>query len=539
MVHVSNGLYANCTQDADRDSFILPEFVRKMNESKWLGDKTGQGFYKKTKGKDGKTEILALDLKTMEYRPQQKVRFASLESVKQIEDLASRTKALFYASDKAGAFYKEVFSGLFGYVSDRIPEIADEVYRIDEALKAGFGWEMGPFEIWDAIGVKEAVAEMMKHGKKPAAWVEEMLSAGNNSFYTLENGVRKYYDQRKKGYISVPGQESFIILDRIRPQSTVWKNSGTTLTDIGEGVLNLEFHTKMNTIGGEVLEGINKAIEIAEKDYRGLVIGNDGPNFSAGANLALVFMFAVEQEFDEIDFAIRAFQNTSMRIRYSSVPVVVAPHGLTLGGGCEMSMHADKVQAAAETYIGLVEFGVGLIPGGGGSKEFAVRFADSLEDGDIELNGLKNRFLTIATAKVSTSAAEAFDLGIFRSGKDAVTLNRSRLLADARQSVIELAQSGYIQPAPRKVKVLGKQGLGMVYAGANSMFSGNYMSAHDKLISEKLGYVMCGGELSAPAMVSEQYLLDLEREAFLSLCGERKTLERIQSILTTGKPLRN
>ena len=540
MVHVANGLYENCVNDTDRDLYKLPAFVSKMVANNWLGDKTKQGFYKKVKSEGGKSEILALDLKSLEYRPQVKVKFATLESTKNIDDLRVRMKVLYNGKDKAGDFYRTSFNGLFRYVSEHIPEISDEVYRIDAALKAGFGWELGPFETWDAVGIKESVSQMETSGRKPAAWVYEMLSSGFTYFYKTENGVKKYYDIASKNYKVVPGDASYIILENLRESKVVWKNSGCTLMDIGDGVLNLEFHTKMNTIGGEVLEGMNKGIEIAEKDFRGLVIGNDGANFSAGANLAMVFMFAIEQEFDEIDFAVRAFQNANMRVRYSSVPVVVAPHGLTLGGGCEMSLHADKVQAAAETYTGMVEFGVGLIPGGGGSKEFTLRLSDSFREGDIELNLLKERFLTIATAKVSTSAHEAFDLGIFRKGIDEISMNRSRLIADAKMAVIELADAGYTKPVPRSnIRVLGRSGLGMVFAGANTMYSGHFMSEHDKLISEKLGYIMCGGDLSAPTLVSEQYLLDLEREAFLSLCGEKKTLERIQSILTTGKALRN
>jgi 3-hydroxyacyl-CoA dehydrogenase len=296
----------------------------------------------------------------------------------------------------------------------------------------------------------------------------------------------------------------------------------------------------MNSIGTEVLQGVQKAIEIAEKDFRGLVIGSDAPNFSAGANLAMVFMMAVEQEYDEIDFSIRAFQNTVMRIRFSSVPVVTAPQGLTLGGGCEMNLHADKVVAAAETYIGLVEFGVGLIPAGGGTKEFVLRASDAMRDGDIQVNTLRDRFLTIGQAKVATSAKDAFNLGILVAGRDQIVPNANRRISEAKKSVIELADAGYTKPVMRRdIKVLGRSGLGMVYAGANTMFSGHYISEHDKKISEKLGYVLCGGDLSSPTEVSEQYLLDLEREAFLSLCGEKKTLERIQSILTTGKVLRN
>jgi 3-hydroxyacyl-CoA dehydrogenase len=540
MVHVANGLFANCPDDEARERFRLPAFIKTMVEKKWLGDKTKQGFYKKTKDEQGKSEILALDLKTLEYRRQEKIKFATLESVKGIDDLRTRMKMLYQGGDKAGEFYRKAFNGLFSYVSHRIPEISDELYRVDDAMKAGFAWELGPFETWDAVGVAESVKQMESAGHKPAAWVNEMLEDGITTFYKNEEGRLHCYDPAEKKYKEIPGGTSLIILDRIRQNNVVWKNAGTSLFDIGEGVLNLEFHTKLNTIGGEVLEGIHKAIDTAEKDFKGLVIGNDGPNFSAGANLAMVFMFAVEQEFDEIDFAVRAFQQANMRVRYSSVPVVVAPHGLTLGGGCEMSLHADQVQAAAETYIGMVEFGVGLIPGGGGSKEFTLRFSDSIREGDIELNLLRERFLTIAQAKVSTSAHEAFDLGIFRHGVDAVTMNRNRLIADARASVLDLHEAGYTKPVPRgNIRVLGRTGLGMVLAGANAMYSGHYMSEHDKLISEKLGWIMCGGDLSAPALVSEQYLLDLEREAFLSLCGEKKTLERIQSILTTGKPLRN
>lgn len=540
LVHVARGVYDNCPEDTARDMFNLPGYIARMVENKWLGDKTKQGFYKKVKNEQGKSEILTLDLKTLEYKPKGKVKFPTLELTKTIDNLRDRMKVLVQGQDKAGEFYRASFYGLFQYVSERIPEISDEVFRIDAAMSAGFGWDLGPFETWDATGVADTVKAMEAAGNKPAPWVYEMLASGAGSFYKIENGSRKYYDIPSKSYKSIPGTESFIILDNLRTTKTIWKNSGTSIIDIGDGVLNLEFHTKMNTIGGEVLEGIHKAIDMAEKEYKGLVIGNDGPNFSAGANLAMVFMYAVEQEYDEIDFAIRAFQKATMRVRYSSIPVVVAPHGLTLGGGCEISLHADKVQAAAETYIGLVEFGVGLIPGGGGSKEFALRASDEFFEGDIELPTLKEKFLTIGMAKVSTSAHEAFDLGILKEGRDAISINRSRLIADAKASVLQLANAGYTQPIPRKdIKVLGRQGLGIVYAGAHTMYSGNYISEHDKLISQKLGYILCGGDLSAPTLVSEQYLLDLEREAFLSLCGEKKTLERIQSILTTGKPLRN
>mgnify|MGYP003945210279 FL=1 len=540
MIKVAKGLYDNCPDDKAHDLFKLPAYVQKMEENKWLGDKTQQGFYKKTKSADGKTEILALDLKTLEYKPQQKVKSATLEMTKPVENLRERMKIFAKGKDKAGELFRHSSFGLFEYVSDRIPEISDELYRIDDAMRAGFGWELGPFELWDAVGVKEAIEGMEQYGNKAAAWVHEMLDAGNTSFYKVENGVKKYYDIPSKSYKALPGTDEFIILDNLRENKTLWKNSGVSIIDLGDGILNVEFHTKMNTIGGDVISGINKAIDMAEKDYRGLVIGNDGANFSAGANVGMIFMMAVEQEWDELNMAIKMFQNTSMRIRYSSIPVVVAPHNLTLGGGCEFSLHADHVQLSAETYMGLVEFGVGVIPGGGGTKEFALRASDEYKDDQIVQNALKDRFLTIGMAKVSTSGYEAYELGYLQKDKFSISMNRNRLLADAKAKAIELADAGYTKPVQRNdIKVLGKQGLGIVYAGANSMYAGHFISEHDKKISEKLGYVMCGGDLSAPTEVTEQYLLDLEREAFLSLAGERKSLERIQSIITKGKPLRN
>ncbi len=540
LVNVANGLKANCPDDESAHLFNLPEYVLKMNENRWLGDKTGQGFYKKVKNEQGKSEILSLDLNTLEYKPQSKVKFETLEAAKKIDDIGERYRMMIRAKDKAGDFYRKSFFALFAYVSNRIPEIADELYRIDEGVKAGFGWDLGPFESWDKMGVKHCLEAMKAEGIAVSPWVQNMIDKGHESFYKVENGRKLFYDIDSATYKPVAGYDHFIILDHIRPNNTLWKNAGTTLMDLGDGILNLEFHTKMNSIGSEVLMGIQKAIAVAEQDFRGLVIGNDAPNFSAGANLASLFMMAVEQEYDEIDFSIRAFQQTMMRVRYSSIPVVSAPHGLTLGGGCELNLHADAVVAAAETYIGLVEFGVGLIPGGGGTKEFALRASDEFDEGDILVNTLRNRFLTIGQAKVSTSAEEAYDLGILRRGRDRVVVNAQRIIAEAKKTAIELAEAGYTQPIQRNnIKVLGRTGLGMVYAGANSMYSGHYISEHDKKISQKLGYVLCGGDLSEPTEVSEKYLLDLEREAFLSLCAERKTLERVQSILKTGKILRN
>lgn len=539
LVKVAQDVYERCPKDEARERFKLPAYLQQMLDKKWLGDKTKQGFYKKTKGEGGQKEILSLNLKTLEYESKGKVKFATLDQAKSVDRLEDRLRMLIAGKDKAGEFYRESFASLFSYVSNRIPEIADDLVRIDEALSAGFGWETGPFETWDIVGVEASLEWMEKAGHTPAPWVKAMLTAGCKSFYMYKNGQRHYYDIASSSYKVQPGSGELIILDAAR-EKTVWKNSGCTLIDIGDGVLNLEFHTKMNTIGGEVLEGVNKSIDIAEKDFKGLVIGNEGQNFSAGANLGLIFMFAAEQEYDEIDMAVRAFQNMNMRVRYSGVPVVIAPHGLTLGGGCEMSLHADKVVASAETYIGLVEFGVGLIPGGAGSKEMALRASDAFSSNNIDEQVLREYFLTIAMAKVATSAHEAFDLKILRTGRDEVVINPKRVITEAKRAVLELSHDGYVRPIPRKdIKVLGRSALGMIYAGTNAMLSGNYISAHDQLISRKLAWVMCGGDLSAYTQVSEQYLLDLEREAFLSLCGEKKTLERIQSILTTGKPLRN
>jgi len=428
---------------------------------------------------------------------------------------------------------------LFSYISHRIPEISDEIYRIDDAMKAGFGWEIGAFESWDVLKVGDTVKAMEAAGYSVAPWVKEMLQNGNNSFYNIENGQRLVYDPISKAYKPIPGGKEFIILSNYADK-IIWKNSSCKLYDIGDDVIALQWNTKMNTIAGDVLSGVTKSIELAEKNYKGLVIANEGANFSAGANVGMIFMFAVEQEYEELDMAIRMFQTTMMRVRYSSIPVVLATHGLALGGGCEMSLHSDKVCAAAETYTGLVELGVGLIPGGGGTKEFTLRASDEMHHDEPETITLKNRFLTIATAKVTTSALEAFDLGIYRKGLDEVVVNADRRTFEAKKSVIEIANSGYVMPVQRKdIKVLGRTALGALYAGIHGMGRANYATEHDMTVAKKLAYVMCGGDLSEPTLVSEQYLLDLEREAFLSLCGERKTLERIQSVLKGGKPLRN
>ena len=539
LVKVAKGVYDNCPNDEARDAFIIPAWLNKMVENNWLGDKTGQGFFKKTKGGDGEKEILTLNLKTAEYGPRVKPKFATVEAAKPIDDLYQRLKTLCAGQDKAGEFYRHFHYGLFSYISYRIPEISDEIYRVDDAMMAGFGWEIGAFESWDVLGVEKTVKAMRDAGYKVAAWVDEMLAAGNKSFYKIEAGKKLCYDPSSKSYKVLPGGDAFIVMSNYQDK-LVWKNGSCRLYDLGDDVLGLQWFTKMGSIGGDVLAGIQTSIDKAEKEYKGLVIANESANFSAGANVGMIFMLAIDQEYDELDMAIRMFQNTMMRARYSSVPVVTAPHGLALGGACELSLHSDKCCPAAETYTGLVELGVGLIPGGGGTKEFVLRASDEMHEDEPETITLKNRFLSVATTKVATSAFEGFDLGVYRKGLDEVVVNQGRRIAEAKKSVIEIFDSGYTTPVQRKdVKVLGRSALGALYAGINGMWRANYATDHDVVVGKKLAYVMCGGDLSEPSLVSEQYLLDLEREAFLSLCGEKKTLERIQSVLKGGKPVRN
>lgn len=539
LVKVAKGVADNCPADEARDKFTIPAWLEQLVTNNWLGDKSGQGFFKKTKNAEGKKEILTLNLSTMEYQHRSKPKFASVDAAKPIDDLQQRIKILLAAPDKAGNFYREFHYGLFSYISHRIPEISDELYRVDDAMMAGFGWEIGAFEVWDLLDVAKTVTAMKAAGYTVAAWVDEMLANGITSFYKVEHGKRFCYDPATRSYQPLPGGAAFLVMKHFEGQ-TVWKNNVCRTYHLGDDVLGLEWSTKMNSIGAEVLEGISKSIALAEEKYKGLVIANEGANFSAGANVGMIFMFAVEQEYDELDLAIRMFQNAMMRARYSAVPVVTAPHGLTLGGGCELNLHADKCCAAAETYIGLVELGVGLIPGGGGTKEFVQRAADEMHDDEPETITLKNRFLSIATAKVATSAHEGFGIGVFRKGQDEVVMNQGRRIAEAKRSVLELYESGYVMPVQRTdVKVLGQSALGTLYAGINGMWRAGYATDHDALVARKLAYVMCGGDLSEPTLVNEQYLLDLEREAFLSLCGEKKTLERIQSVLTSGRPIRN
>ena len=537
LVKVAKGVADNCPNDEAKNIFALPTWLEKMVENNWLGDKTGQGFFKKVKTATSK-EILTLNLKTFEYEPRNKPKFASIAAAKPIENLGERIKSLYAGNDKGSAFVREFHFALFSYISFRIPEISDELYRLDDALKAGFGWEIGAFESWDALGVSKVVDDMKAAGVAIAPWIEIMNNKGL-SFYKVIEGKRYYYDVSTQDYKLIPGAESFIILSDLK-EKTIWKNVACNLVDIGDGIAGFSWNTKMNSIGGEVLEGLNKSIAMAEEKCNGLVIANEGNLFSAGANVGMIFMLAIEQDYAELDMAIRTFQNTMMRVRYSSIPVGIAPHGLTLGGGCEMNLHADTIAAAAETYVGLVELGIGVIPGGGGTKEFVLRASDEMHIDEPDTITLKNRFLQIATAKVATSAHEAMDMGIFRKGQDHIVLNQSRRIAKAKEQVLNLYQAGYTQAQQRTdIKVLGKSALGALYAGINAMWRGGYATDHDKLVAKKLAFVMCGGDLSEATLVNEQYLLDLEREAFLSLCGEKKTLERIQSVITSGRPIRN
>lgn len=536
LVMVANGVRDSKAEANDfNDVFALPKYIQTMIDNKWLGSKTEQGFYKKIKNAEGKSEIHGLNLDTLEYELQGKSDFPTLELTKSIDKPIDRFKVLVGGKDKAGELYRKSLGALFAYVSHKVPEISDEVYKIDDAMRAGFGWENGPFEIWDAVGVQKGIELAKEAGYEVSDWVKTVAS-----FYKVnDEGQTIYFDKNSGNYNSIPGQESFIILDNIRKNKTLWSNSGSAIQDLGDGIINFEIRSKMNSLGGEVLDGLNRAIDLAEKDYEGLVIGNQGANFSVGANLAMILMMAIDQDWDDLNMAIAYFQKSMMRVRYSSIPVVVAPHGMTLGGGCEMTMHADRVVAAAETYIGLVETGVGVIPGGGGTKEMALRVSREFHSDDVKNNRLRDMFMNIAMGKVATSAYEAYDMGILENHKDIVVVNKNRQIKTAKMMALSLAEHGYTQPIEQKVKVLGRDALGMFLVGTDQMLTGKYISEHDKLIADKLANVLVGGNLSEPTVVTEQYLLNLERETFLQLCGERKTLERIQFMLTKGKPLRN
>ena len=541
-VNVIKGIKANCPNDEQAVTFEIPKYQQFLIDNKFLGNKSGQGFYKKTaeKDKSGRPIVLALNLETLEYAPSQRPTLPSLGVAKQIEDLPNRLRALWKQEDKGGQLMRRSLAGLFAYVSNRIPEISDTTYSIDDAMRSGYAWDLGPFEYWDTIGITEGVAAAEADGLMVADWIKEMIANGHTAFYKVENGIKKFYDVAAKSYKAMPGGSDFIFLDTLREKAPVFKNSEITVHDIGDGVLCLEFQSKANSIGEGVLRGINETIQIAEEQgWKGLVIGNNAPNFTVGANLMMIAMSAYQQEWDELNMGIDYFQKTSMRLRYSAIPVVLATQGYVFGGGCEFSMHSDGVVAAAESYVGLVEAGVGLIPGGGGTKEFALRASDAFREGDVQMNVLIEKFQTIATAKVATSADEAFKFGYFLHEKDVVVTNKDRNIAEAKRKVLQLAPN-YIQKQPRKdITVLGRAGLSTLYVAAHSLLLGKYASEHDIKVAKKVAYVLCGGDLTGAQKVSEQYLLDVEREAFLSLCGEQKTLERIQYTLTNNKPLRN
>jgi len=544
LAHVVKNLNENLPEDPEHAMFVMPEFVAKMLERGLLGNKTKAGFYKKQKGEGDKREILTIDVVTLDYKPAQKVKLPSLDVAKNIEDTAERIKTLVWSKDRAGAFLWKTFSRTLCYAADRIPEIADTIVEVDRAMQWGFNWELGPFEAWDAIGVEKSVAKLKEEDKSVPANVQKLLDSGAKSFYKQENGQRFYFDFPSAKYVPAVDPPGTIILKSLKDRGTgvIRKNSGASLIDLGDGVACLEFHSKMNSIGGDTLEMLKIALTEVEKNFLGLVVGNQGQNFSVGANIMLMLMEAQDENWEELDMIGRFFQQSVMSLRYSPKPVVVAPFQLVFGGGCEMVLHADRVRASAETYIGLVEVGIGIIPAGAGTKEMLVRALDSIpkdvKDAD-PFPFVKRAFETIALAKVATSAEEARGFG-FLSSDDSISMNRDRLIADAKKEVLALAASGYQQPQQRTdILALGMPALATLKLGVHMMKRAGYISDHDALIGETLARVLTGGDLNHQTRVSEQYLLDLEREAFLSLIGTRKTQDRIAHMLKTGKPLRN
>ena len=540
LISVSKGIYDSCKNDESIEIFKEPDFLKKMVKNNALGSKTGKGFYKKIKDNSGKSKILRLDFDSMEYVEQKKVNFDILSKARKIKASNEKFKFLVSGDDKGSNFYKENFSRMFHYIQNRIPEISDSIVSIDEAMKAGFGWKDGPFEIWNYIGINEGKELMKVYGLETAKWIDDMLSNGYNEFYKESEGIVQYYDLKSKKYKAKPGQEGFVILKNILEDKVVWSNSEATLYDIGNDIVNLEFSSKMNVINQNIISSLKKGVEIAEKDFKGLVIGNEGSHFSAGADISMIFLLSVEQEYDELNHVMKIFQDTMMRLRYSAIPVVAAPHGYTLGGGCELCLQCDAVVPYSETYIGLVEAGIGLLPGGGGMKEMILRASDKFKKNDVEVNILQEYFMNIGMGKTATSGFEGYELDYFIKGRDITVMNKKNQINIAKQKALNLFDAGYTKPIERNdIKVLGKQALGMLYVGVDSLRAGDYISDHDKKIANKIAYVLCGGDLSQPTKVSEQYLLELEREAFISLCGERKTLERMQYMLKNGKPLRN
>ena len=542
LVHVNKNLYPAIPDDEDREAFQIPDVINTMLEKKFLGDKTKGGFYKKSSDAEGNRVILELDLNTFEYKPQQKTKFASIDAAKGIDDLPKRVKTLVWGEDRVGEFLWKTSSRISRYAANRIPEIADTIVEVDNALKWGFGWEIGVFEAWDAIGVRESVERMKKENQAVPANVEKMLESGAETFYKNENGERFYYDLVGGGYKAMAEQPGVIVLKSVKDRTGVIKtNPGASMIDLGDGVACLEFHSKMNSIGGDTVQMMNFAIDEVEKNFKGLVVGNQGGNFSAGANLMMLLLAAQEEEWDDINMMVAGLQRAIMRLRYSAKPVVTAPYGLTLGGGCEISMHGNRVRAAAETYMGQVEVGVGLIPAGCGTKEMTMRAMDAaakVPDAD-PLAFLKKTFELLGMGKVATSAQEAKAWGFLRD-VDSISMNGDRLIADAKQEVLNLDASGYVQPVPRTdILVLGESAQAAMKLALHMMKQGGFISEHDQLIGKKLANIMSGGNMNHTSYVSEHYLIDLEREAFLSLCGERKTQDRIAAMLKSGKPLRN
>ncbi|HEV7904560.1 MAG TPA: 3-hydroxyacyl-CoA dehydrogenase NAD-binding domain-containing protein, partial [Pyrinomonadaceae bacterium] len=531
--HVAKNLYEAVPEDEEREVYTAPEFVQSMIGRGLLGNKTKGGFYRKQKGEGEKQEIWTLDHASLEYRPQQKVKLPALELAKNLEDVGERIKSLVWSKDRVGAFLWKTMSRTLRYAANRIPEIANNVVDVDRAMRWGFGWELGIFETWDAIGVEKSVARMREEGANIPQNVERMIESGAKSFYKTENGQRLYFDFDKLAYQPVNEQAGVILLKSVKERTgVVKKNAGASLIDLGDGVACLEFHSKMNAIGGDTIQMLKQSLAEVEKNFVGLVVGNQGANFCVGANLMLMLMSAQEEEWEDLDLMVREFQKATMSLRYSPKPVVVAPSNLTVGGGCEFVLHGDRVRAAAETYIGLVEVGVGIIPAGGGAKEMTVRALDSVTPGDADpFPFVKRAFETIAMAKVATSAEEARQFGFLRD-EDSVSMNQDRLIADAKQEVLALARSGYTQAQPRTdILALGNTALATLKLGIHQMKRGGFISEHDALIGEKLAHILTGGDLNHPTRVSEQYLLDLEREAFLSLLGQRKTQERMAHTL--------
>ena len=549
LLHVADNVYEGCPDDERKEVFKPPDFINQMVEKKLLGEKTKQGFYKKTKDSKGKKVILSLDCNTLEYSPQEKVNLASLEAAKNVSGTPQKVKSLYYAKDLAGKFTFGHISEMFIYAANRIPEIADDIVNIDNALKWGFGRKMGPFETWDAVGVSKSVAKMKEAGYEIPSWVQELLDSGKESFYKKESGVLYYYDIPSKDYKEVPVKPGIILLPSLKDrEKQVAGNTGASLIDIGDGVACLEFHSKMNAIGEDIMSMIVQSSDIVSRDFEGLVIANHGTNFSVGANLAMVLFAAQEEEWDDLDWAIKALQDALMKLKYLDKPVVAAPAGMALGGGCEICLASDRVRFAAETYMGLVEVGVGVIPAGGGCKELLIRNTEHLFE--VQRGGVYPKqiefmpfvaraFETIAMAKVSTSGPEAIKLGYLRP-TDKLTVNRDYLIEDAKKTVLAINLEGYTPLRPlEEIRVAGENTFAMMKLALWTMHEQGFALDHDVTVGTKVAYVLCGGNVLENTKVSEQYLLDLEREAFLSLCGEPKTQARIEHMLTTGKPLRN